>query len=831
MNPTIWLSKARPYLRARALWAAIFASVALVLRFTEPAPPPRTAEGVAAMLGAAVGGEVRPDDFVWEGRGGAFHDAVLGRQVLFLARRPGAPEADLFRARVRLTRAGQPVSLRGVRNLTRSPLGDDRDLVALGHHAAFVTTAFGAVQGITLLDLDGEDGVHEARAHTAGARLAAAVEGWLTTGSARGVGRTEITFGNPPPEAHEELQGDLLVMALGKEGKEAQPAALDVREGTLELGAQNPFQATVQRIPRPVPAPGETAARLAGELLGKGAENAVRAAVGSFGRLRPVKRATEALPAAGGAAAPPGGDWPPARLAPPVQPAREGEGMWTSRSAPGPAEGNVAPPCLYETAIRPDPRQPEAVVRLVAMDTRQVDLRLEAGVDEPRSAVGLHGSGRPPEGVATERLVAAFAGGPAARRAPDEERGAPELGFVSGRRTFAAPSPGLSTVAITADGRVEVGSWPFGAELPATLTALRQTPDALVGWSGPPRRPLADAGEATERSGLGLLPSGQLVYAWGAGVTAETLARALTLAGCSVAVPLATGPTPAGLAYLHPGAAGLTAEPLSAGMGIGRAPFSERAASDLFYVVMRSTAPPAAGGFTADGGRQPTPAWLPAIQSAAVVSLGAQVHVTTFAPGRVSFRLRAGAREPATKAVVALPGALPDAEQPRLLAAVGLGSGKRRGARGLTIEGGAGLPFRGDDAGALVLDHGRPRILRASEVTPSADVDATELPMTADEGKLRSDARDVGSMRARAAACVFEDGTLAIASTTFDSDEAATSALLDLGCSRVVSLDRGSHQAAFLHRTGTEPPPQTRYDGTALYAVEVPLSGRAGPLQ
>ena len=832
MNPTLWLSNARPYLRARAPWAVIFACLGLVLHLTDPSPPPRTAEGVAAMLGAAVGGAVRPDDFVWEARGGPLHDAFLGRQVLFLARRTGEREADLYRARVRLTRAGQPLSLRLLRNLTQSPLGDDRDLVALGHHAAFVTTAFGAVQGITLLDLEGEGEGREAR--TPSARAAAAIESWLATGSTGGVGRTEITFGNPPPEAHEELQGELLVMALGKE---AQPAALELRGGTLNTGAQNAFAAAAQRIPHRTPALGDVAARAAGELLGAGAGRAVKAAMKSLGALRPARRVRAAMPAGGGEAAPAGGDWPPPRLAPPILPPREGEGAWAAgRHAAGKGDAAGAPPCFYETAIRPDPRQPEAVVRLVAIDTRQADLRLEAGVDEPRSLVGLHGGGRPPDGVAAERLMAAFSGGPAERPAlEDTARDAAPPGFVTGRRTFAAPSPGLATVAITSDGRVELGPWPFGVELPPAFTALRQTPDALVGWSGAPRRPLADGGELAERSGLGLLPSGQLVYAWGAGVTTDTLALALTLAGCTIAVPLATGPAPAGFTYLRPGASAAAteteAEPLSAEMGLAREPFAARAASDLFYVVTRSTAPPATNGFTPDGGRQPSPTWLPAIQSAVVTSLGAQVHVTTFAPGRVAFRLRAGAREPQTKAVAALPGAVPEAEQPRLVAAIGLGSGKRRGARGLVIDGAVGLPFRGDDAGALVFDHGRPRILRATEVTPSAELDATELPLTAEDGKLRPEARDVGSMRARAAACALDDGTLALAATTFDSDEAATTALLELGCSRVVALDRGSHQAAFVHRAGTETPPQPRYDGTALYAIEVPLSGRSRRLQ
>ncbi len=263
MNPPLWLTKARPYLRARALWAAIFAVVGLVLRVAGPTPPPRTAEGVAAMLGAAVGGEVRADDFVWEARGGFWSDAFLGRSVLFLARRQGEAAADLYRARVRLTRSGQPLGVGVVRNLTRSPLGDDRDLVATGHHAAYVTWAFGAAQGITLLDLTGD--ARETRGGLPA--LAGAVSRWLDTGSSRGIGRTEIVFGSPPGEAHEELQGDVLVMALGKE---ALPAALDPQDGSLNTGQTNPFGATAQRIPHRTPPAGEVAVEAAREVAGPG---------------------------------------------------------------------------------------------------------------------------------------------------------------------------------------------------------------------------------------------------------------------------------------------------------------------------------------------------------------------------------------------------------------------------------------------------------------------------------------------------------------------------------------------------------------------------------
>ena len=85
-------------------------------------------------------------------------------------------------------------------------------------------------------------------------------------------------------------------------------------------------------------------------------------------------------------------------------------------------------------------------------------------------------------------------------------------------------------------------------------------------------------------------------------------------------------------------------------------------------------------------------------------------------------------------------------------------------------------------------------------------------------------------MRARAQLCVLPDRAVIVALSTFDSDEAGTDVLLNAGCSRVVALDRGSQHGAFVHRTGTETPPEPRYEPSALYAVEIPMLGRAGPL-
>ena len=103
---------------------------------------------------------------------------------------------------------------------------------------------------------------------------------------------------------------------------------------------------------------------------------------------------------------------------------------------------------------------------------------------------------------------------------------------------------------------------------------------------------------------------------------------------------------------------------------------------------------------------------------------------------------------------------------------------------------------------------------------------AVELPLAADEGKLRPEAREIGRRRSRGALCVHEDETVVIASATFDSDEATTEALLAIGCTRVVALDRGSDRSHVFHRAGTDEPPLPSYETTTLFALERPMRGR-----
>ena len=856
-------SRVGSHLHARRHLALGAALLALILRFFAQAPPPRTAPAVAAMLGDAVAGDVGPDDFVWEERGGFFVETFFGRSVLFLA----APRdldgarlpADLYRARVRLTRGGRALSVDRIHNLTRTPLGDDRDLAARDRHVAFSTAAYGAVQGITLLDLEGDAPAREAS--TRWERIRADAESLLATGSPRGLGRTEITFGKLPSPARLELADDALILALGPE---EEPAALSLRDGSLNPGPKDPYAASAQTLPHPVQPFSRLAVDALRVALGDWPADSARATIERLRRIRLRSSApSHSLPARGAPAAQtsarPGDppqpeskahteEWPPPPITPVIAPAELGEGAWFGPSVSflPPRIGVVgeAPPYLVEASIRPDRDEPRARVHLVAMDMRQVELRIQAGRLAPRPSVGPHGAGRI-DASRAERVVAAFNGAPA---------WGDDLGMVVDRRPLGPPIQGAPTIALDREGHASFGPWRGASTdpLPSHILSLRQSPDFIVGGETPPGASHGGAPHAFgsfrapgsrtadlislrgQRAAMCVTGAHHVIYAWGSDILASTLAGALKLARCDYGIHLAMEPDPVGFAYLGEVDGERTDELLHAAMSLRPARLWTGSAHDFFYAVLRDLTPsaPLSDGvqWAPDPGAQPPPAWLPGVHQATVNRLGAQVRITLFAPDRFTWRLRAGSREPRPRNAVALAETLPEPEQAVVMTAVGIGAGRRRGARGLAVEGAIGLPWRGE-AGVLMVRGEGPdagiRILTSAEATLPAGAGAAELPLTADDGKLRPEAREVGSMRSRAAACVLDSGSFAVALTTFDSDEAATDALLQIGCRRVVALDRGTHHPAFLHRTGTDTAPQPRYEPSVLYGLAAPMPGRA----
>ncbi|EYF05755.1 hypothetical protein [Chondromyces apiculatus] len=837
--------KVLDHVHGRGALALLVGGVAIAARFGMPAPPPRTADAVAAMLGGAVGGTVGVDDFVWEERGGFLRDALLGRRVLFLAATTG-PEgqrsADLYRATVRLTRSGRPLWLHTVRNLSETPLGDERGLVARGRRAAFVSVTPGVgVQHLTLLDLAGEAPASPTRF----GRVLEAVEGFLSAGTWQGVGRTEVAFGAPPPEAVVDLTDTLLLAGLGPERT---PMAVELGGHQLNTGGKEAYQPSVQVVARPSRSWVEVVTMAARRLLGpEEAQSVERAAIDVERWLSaPAPEpglAGQAATAAGGAMSA-GGGWPPGPLATVISPALTGEGVWVVADGPfvkggtGGVGGTGAPegtpggvePWFYATYLRPDLRLPEARVQLLAIDTRRIELRFQAGYDAPRPEAGPRGTGRLPRaGVARAGAQGgaadAAAAGEGASRGIEAGSASRVLGAVAlgadgshgmmvDGRAVVAPRAGLPTVAVDQHGRALVGAWPSEGGASAGIRALFQgdpLPSAVgagVGAGGGEGARGWDDDVVTERAALCLTAGGYLVHAWGRAVDAPALSRALTVAGCKESLQVGRHPARLGFAWVGEREGAWAAERLSPVMSLVPEQITSSSPGAFAYLVQRDPAPPVQprrAAWSVDGATQPGPASVPAVHAAEVLNLGARVKLTAFSPDRFELRLRAGAREISPRGAPKLPEALTPEEHARALGAVGFGIGRRRGALGLSIDGKVGLRFRGE-GGQLVVHGRRVEILPAGVALPPGAA-ATELPLVAEGGKLLPSAREIGAMRRRGAACVLEDGTFVVATTTFDSDEATTEALLDLGCGRVVAFDRGARRSSFLHRAGALPAP------------------------
>ncbi|MEZ4315258.1 MAG: hypothetical protein R3F14_45160 [Polyangiaceae bacterium] len=831
------LGALKSQVRTRGLAVAVAALAAIAAAARTDPPPPRTVEGVAEALGRAAGGTVRPDDFLWEARGGFIEDAFLGRHVLFLASPSAGSPRDLYRARVRLTRNGRPISVRSVHNLTRTPLGDDRDLTGAGHHIAFATSTNEGVLGITLLDLEG-DPLPAAPV----SRALTAIDRWLTTGSLRGLARTEVAFTAPPSDARLEVASTALVMSLGPE-PDALPAAVDLSTHALQTGRTNPFGAVAQ----PLPAPSRPVAEVLPDLLARTFGDTPAAALRALLRRAPAAplRAPPPAPPDGlrlGADYPVEAGWPPEPLATPSLTPFDGEGFWhVSRALYSERHTRVVP-AIVESMIRPDTNNPTATIHLIAIDTRRIELRLIPGTTTPVPATGPHGSGRWPAPPNLPDPIAAFAAGPPASSEP--------LGFQAEGRLFAPFVPGAPALAVRPDGRAALGPWTDSTPRDAFL-AVTQAPDALAAPSASAAPSAPDAPSASDaqflpadpaakkpRAALCRTSQGYLIYAFTPAAPAASLRAGLTLAGCTAAVHLGAAPSPLGFAYLATDESGTTATLASSSMTMP-SPLALPAPHELIALYRRDLKPPVASPkapqWKPDPGAQPIPTWLPAIHAAESEELGAKVTLLAFLPDRLHFRLATGADE-TTLTRGQKPGP-PAADRTSALAAFGLSVARKSLRRGLLIDG----TLVARPAAGPAADHTAWLIFRGSHVTltrpgdpaPTAG-DAAQLTLIADDHALLPTAREVGTQRFRGALCTLPGGTVLLAHATFDTDEAPAQALLDAGCDRIVSLDRGAHDGIFIARTTTPETPETApapaYDATTLYITPALFTGTAGDL-
>ncbi|HWD10793.1 MAG TPA: hypothetical protein VG366_03050 [Solirubrobacteraceae bacterium] len=224
-------------------------------------------------------------------------------------------------------------------------------------------------------------------------------------------------------------------------------------------------------------------------------------------------------------------EYRPASVAPLLQPALPGEGIWHA-TRPG-LEAN--PPVLL-TTLRNQPEYPRVVMGLAWIDTKRASVllhpgRIEPSVSLPRGPMSVPVEARP-------RLLATFNSG---FKLSDSKGG-----FALGGHTYASMQNGQGTLVGYADGHVDVVDWTYGSTVPAGVSYARQNLPLIVSEGRPNPRLTNDSewgatvGNAVLvwRSGIGVDKHGNLIYAAGEDQTVSSLAKTLIHAGAVRAMEL-----------------------------------------------------------------------------------------------------------------------------------------------------------------------------------------------------------------------------------------------------------------------------------------------------
>jgi len=207
-----------------------------------------------------------------------------------------------------------------------------------------------------------------------------------------------------------------------------------------------------------------------------------------------------------------------------------GEGQWQPYLTN--AAGDVV---AVRTFLQPDAERPYALVALVAFDLSRVNLHYVLGTLEPALADGPRGSGLiPAEHRRADRLLATFNGGFMASHG--------EYGAMSGGLEALPAKDGYATVAIYANGGVDIGIWGQDFSAADELAAWRQNARLVVEdgeinprvyngsittWGGN-----INGNIVTWRSGLGISPDSDVLYFLaGPSMSMPTLAEAMAAAG------------------------------------------------------------------------------------------------------------------------------------------------------------------------------------------------------------------------------------------------------------------------------------------------------------
>ena len=858
------MSASLQFLRRRAPFVACVLGVGLAASVVEGGDAPRDVVELVAALGRVSQGVVRSEDVRWEPSGGLLSDLVLGRFVIFLASETENGPRDLHRARVRISPEGRPLSIATPRNLTSTPLGDDHALVVRGSHAAYATFAFGQEQSVTALDLSGEGPQNVTKKlHD---RVMASVTNWQLTGSTGGVARVDVTLEQPAQRIGLAVADASLEIAVADDAhsrRATRTARLDLEknellpatvpgmrvEGRRHLAKPVVFWAvdTVRAVSWIGPAPIAWLEEKVFAIRDTVKQTAFKVTAGGEALAREPDQVVPATILDASQAAADLGHWPPSAIHSMWKTPEAGEGEWTVptqawiKHLPLPTSGDPPPSMFYRAFVRPDEERPYAKVLLVAMDMRQLDLEMEAGNEDPKPLTGPPGAGRIPRDPAVyTKIAAAFNGG------FKTEHGS--YGMMLRKRVLLPPVPGVATVIITKDGRYGLGSWGSNKDVggiqdveASDIVSFRQNLDPLVDNDkvNPSGRAqwgftLPGTTMQTERSGLCVTNAGHLLYAWGDDVSATTLGKAMKMASCVYGMHLDMNPHHTGFIFTNITelkGRNYKSELLDKQMEIDTARYIEYAPKDFFYMTLHDPTPPSLEGekgekthWEPDPGVQPAPQWMAGLWHASVKN----IDVLEIEPARASFRVRAGMKEPDSKTGSARAHELGEDDAHRVLFALTLGTSETKRPRGLATDGRVALPMVGDEHSAVLVasEEGQLTIANVRDLASvPAHVDAVELPLIIDEGKLVPLSH--GHARSRAALGVTTSGRVYVVRAAAAAGvEAMVEVLKSAGCTRAVLLDRGTGAHGSLFRAGTTTPPRSRYEETTLYAMGKPLLPR-----
>jgi hypothetical protein len=201
-------------------------------------------------------------------------------------------------------------------------------------------------------------------------------------------------------------------------------------------------------------------------------------------------------------------------------------------------------PVMAQALLNLDPQRPYAGIALVRLDLAQLQLHMMPGFLEPSHDGNLL-KAIPNPGLTpasdVSHLVAAFNGGFKAVNG--------HYGMMVDGVTLLPPVPGIATIAMYRDGRIQIGTWGTDIVPSPDMVAYRQncppiiqtgqinpqvTVDNRLIWGS-----TIGNKEITWRTGVGLSQDGRyLIYAVGNATTISTLAEALQQAGAYNAMQL-----------------------------------------------------------------------------------------------------------------------------------------------------------------------------------------------------------------------------------------------------------------------------------------------------